>query len=47
MLRAWTEIEARAYSDHLPALADIAFSDLPASEPGSLKNKSPLRVFLN
>jgi len=28
-------IEASAYSDHLPALADIAFSDLPASEPAS------------
>jgi hypothetical protein len=27
-------IEASAYSDHVP-LADIAFSDLPASEPAS------------
>ena len=26
MVKAWTDREARAYSDHLPVLADIGFS---------------------
>ena len=28
ILKAWTDREARAYSDHLPVLADVGFSDV-------------------
>jgi endonuclease/exonuclease/phosphatase family metal-dependent hydrolase/uncharacterized membrane protein YdjX (TVP38/TMEM64 family) len=33
IVKAWTDREARAYSDHLPVLADIAFEDVGDGQP--------------
>ncbi|WP_249128668.1 endonuclease/exonuclease/phosphatase family protein [Bradyrhizobium lablabi] len=33
ILKAWTDREARAYSDHLPVIADIAFSRVAGPVP--------------
>jgi endonuclease/exonuclease/phosphatase family metal-dependent hydrolase len=38
ILKAWTDQDAKAYSDHLPVIADIAFSGVTAS--GGQKNKT-------
>jgi endonuclease/exonuclease/phosphatase family metal-dependent hydrolase len=38
ILEAWTDEDAKAYSDHLPVIADIAFSGTTAS--GSAKEQN-------